>query len=112
MDDVAIRSIDDYLHALKSSFLPAAAGDRSVVLQYEFTGSDTGVCHAVIAAGDIQVARGPHPSPSVIVRSDFDLWMRIIRHDVDGLMAYQEGLYAVEGDFLALMDSDVWFARS
>lgn len=109
---MAIRSIDDYLQALKSSFMPAAAGDRSAVLQYEFTGGDTGVCHAVIAAGDIQVARGPHPSPSVTVRSDFDLWMRIIRHDVDGLMAYQEGLYAVEGDFLALMDSDLWFARA
>ncbi|HEU5349606.1 MAG TPA: hypothetical protein VFU63_13425, partial [Ktedonobacterales bacterium] len=90
---MAIRTIDDYLNALKTRFVPAKAGDRSMVLQYEFTGSEQGACHAVIVAGDIQVARGPHPSPTVVVRSDFDLWLRIAKHDVDGWMAYQDGLY-------------------
>lgn len=112
MDAVAIRTIDEYLDAIKSSFAPAAAGDRSVVLQYEFTGREQGICHAVIAAGAIRVAREPHPSPTAIVKSDFDLWLRVISHDVDGLIAYQERQYTVEGDFLALMDSDLWFTRS
>jgi hypothetical protein len=40
------------------------------------------------------------------------LWLRVITHDVDGLIAYQDGLYVVEGDFLALMDSDLWFERT
>lgn len=109
---MAIRSIDDYLRALTTSFVPTAAGDRSIVLQYQFTGREQGMCHAVIAAGQIQVAHGPHPSPTVVVRSDFDLWLRVITHDVDGLIAYQDGLYTVEGDFLALMDSDLWFERA
>lgn len=112
MDAVAIRTIDEYLDAMKLSFIPAAASDRSVVLQYEFTGREQGICHAVIAAGAIRVARGPHPSPTAIVTADFDFWMRVISHDVDGLMAYQERQYTVEGDFLALMDSDLWFSRS
>ena len=109
---MAICSIDDYLSALKASFIPAAAGDRSMVLQYEFTGRAQGVCHAVIAGGAIEVARGPHPSPTVVVRTDFDLWLRIVTHDIDGLMAYQDGLYSVEGDMIDLMDADLWFARS
>ena len=109
---MAIRSIDDYLRALTTSFLPAAAGDRSVVLQYVFSGREQGVCHAVIAAGAIAVARGPHPSPTVIVTTDFDLWLHVITHEVDGLIAYQDGLYTAEGDFLALMDSALWFERS
>ena len=112
MDAVAIQTIDDYLLAMKTSFEPTAAGDRSLVLQYEFSGREQGVCHAVIAAGAIQTARGPHPTPSVVVRADFDLWIRIIAHDIDGLIAYQDGLYAVEGDYLALMDSDLWFTRA
>ena len=112
METVAIRSIDDYLRAMQMSFVPAAAGDRSAVLQYDFTGREQGVCHAVIAAGAITVAHGPHPSPTAVVHADFDLWLKIVAHDVDGLIAYQDGLYTVEGDFLALMDSDVWFARS
>ncbi len=111
MDAVAIRTIDDYLLAMKTSFEPTAAGDRSLVLQYEFSGREQGICHAAIAAGSILVARGPHPAPSVVVRADFDLWIRIVAHDIDGLIAYQDGLYAVEGDYLALMDSDLWFSR-
>ncbi len=109
---MAIRTIDDYLHAMEMSFEPAAAGDRSLVLQYEFTGREQGVCHAAIAAGSIHVARGPHPAPSVVVKADFDLWLRVISHDIDGLMAYQDGLYSVEGDYLSLMDSDLWFTRT
>jgi len=111
MDAVAIRTIDDYLLAMKTSFEPTAAGNRSLVLQYVFSGREQGICHAAIAAGEIQVARGPHPAPSVVVRADFDLWVRVIAHDIDGLIAYQDGLYAVEGDYLALMDSDLWFSR-
>ncbi|HEX6542227.1 MAG TPA: hypothetical protein VF040_10770 [Ktedonobacterales bacterium] len=109
---MAIDSIDEYLRAMKMSFLPAAAGDRSVVLQYEFSGREQGICHVVIAGGEIQTSRGPHPSPTVIVRADFDLWMRVISYDLDGLMAYQEGLYTVEGDYITLMDTDLWFSRA
>lgn len=109
---VAIDSIDDYLHALKSSFTPSAAGNRTMVLQYDFTGRDTGICHAVIAAGTIQVARGSHPSPTVVVRTDFDFWLRIVTHDVDGLIAYQDGLFTVEGDIISLMDADLWFGHT
>lgn len=111
MDGVAISSIDDFLRALKSSFNPAAAGDRSAVLQYEFTGREQGICHAIIAACEIQVARGPHPAPTAVVRADFDFWLRVIAHDVDGLMAYQDGLYTIEGDIITLMDADLWFGR-
>ena len=57
---MAIRSIDDYLHALTTSFSPAAAGDRSMVLQYEFTGREQGVCHAAIAAGASSRGRAGH----------------------------------------------------
>lgn len=107
-----ISSIDDYLSALQASFKSEAAGDRSMVLQYEFSGRVQGVCHVVIAGGAIQTGRGPHPSPEVIVRSDFDLWLRIATHDVDGLMAYQDGLYTIVGDIVLLMDADLWFGNS
>ena len=109
---MAIQTIDEYLHAMKTSFIPTAAGSRSLVLQYEFTGREQGACYAAIAGGEIQVARGAHPAPSVVVKADFDLWLRIISHDIDGLMAYQDGMYSVEGDYLSLMDSDLWFTRS
>jgi putative sterol carrier protein len=107
-----IRSIDDYLRLMRESFLPAAAANRSMVLQYDFSGDICGVCHAVIAAGQIQTAHGPHPKPTSVVHADFNLWLHVIAHEIDPLIAYQDGLFTVEGDGLALMDSDLWFAHS
>jgi putative sterol carrier protein len=106
---VAISSIDDYLRVLKASFNPVVAGNCSRVLQYEFSGRVQGVAHVAIAEGEIHVGQGPHPSPTVVVHSDFDLWLRVISHDLDGLMAYQDGLFTIDGDVITLMDSDLWF---
>jgi hypothetical protein len=46
------------------------------------------------------------------VHADFDLWLRVISHDIDGLMAFQEGLFTVDGDVITLMESDLWFRPS
>jgi hypothetical protein len=45
------------------------------------------------------------------VTTDFDLWLRIVAYHIDPLMAYQEGLFAVEGDVELLLEVDSWFAR-
>jgi putative sterol carrier protein len=102
-------TIEQYIRQLESSFLPTKAAGKRAVLQYVFTGRKTGVCHAVIEGGAIHAASGPHPAPTVIVETDIDLWTRIVRYDVDGLLAYQEGLIRVTGDVETLIESDTWF---
>jgi hypothetical protein len=82
-----------------------------VVIQYEVTGRQSGICHAVIADGTLTVAEGAHPEPTAVVMVDFDLWLAILAYQVDGLLAYQEGRYTARGDFETLMDSNVWFVR-
>ena len=52
------------------------------------------------------------PAPTVAVTSDFDVWMRVIAYQHDPLMAYQEGLFTVEGDMEKLLESDTWFRRA
>lgn len=109
---MAICSIEDYLRVLKANFNADVAGNQSRVLQYEFSGRIQGVAHAAIEGGEIHVGQGPHPTPTVVVHADFDLWLQVISHDLDGLMAYQEGLFTVDGDVITLMDSDLWFRPS
>lgn len=104
-------TIDGYLRTLETSFVPERAMGKRAILQYTFSGRDTGVCHAVIENGTIRVARGPHPAPTAAVSCDIDLWQRILAYDVDGLLAYQEGLYTVTGDVDLLLESDTWFRR-
>jgi putative sterol carrier protein len=108
---MAITTIDEYLAAMQVAFVPDKARGAHAVLQYHFTGSQSGACYAVIEDGTLQVARGAHPAPSATVTVDFDLWMRILAYEVDGLLAFQDGLYTAEGDVETLMISDTWFRR-
>jgi putative sterol carrier protein len=106
-----IATIDDYMRLARESFLPERARGRRAVLQYHFTGRVTDSCYAQIDGGALLVAQGTHPFPTATVRVDFDLWLRILSYQVDGLMAYQAGEYQVEGDQETLMESDTWFGR-
>ncbi len=112
--DSSPSSYDDlsgYVAAMRATFDPAAAAGRTVTIQYTFTGRVSGVCHASITNGALVAVLGPAPAPDVTVTADFDLWRRILTHEVDGLIAWQEGQYTVTGDFEALMESDLWFHR-
>jgi hypothetical protein len=106
-----IATIDDYMRMARRSFLPERARGRRAVLQYHFSGRVADSCYAQIEDGVLFVAQGTHPSPTTTVRVDFDLWLRILSYEVDGLMAYQAGEYQVEGDLETLMESDTWFGR-
>lgn len=102
-------TIEDYLRLMEQSFLPERTLDKHAVFQYVFSGSNTGICHAVIDRGTLRTGLGPHPAPTATVCVDFDLWMRILSYETDGLLAYQEGAYSVIGDGETLMEGDTWF---
>ncbi len=96
---------------MSATFDPDAAAGRALTIQYTFTGRVSGVCYARVMNGALVANLGPAPAPDVAVTADFDLWRRILTHEVDGLIAWQEGQYSVTGDFEALMESDLWFHR-
>lgn len=104
-------TIAEYLRGLEETFSPPRAAGRRAVLQYVFSGSQSGVCHAVIEGGAIRVAAGPHPAPTATVETDFDLWMRVMAYQEDALLAYQAGRFRVVGDGDLLMEADSWFPR-
>ena len=107
----AITDLRGYMDALRASFDAERAAGRRAVLQYCFTGAVTGACYADIAEGALTVCEGNHPTPTATVHADFDLWLRVIAYHLDPLMAYQEGLFTVEGDVEALIETDTLFVR-
>ena len=104
-------TIESYLRSMERSFASERAQGKRAILQYTFTGSQQGVCHAVIQNGSLCVRIGPHANPTARVTCDFDLWMRIMSYEIDGLLAYQDHLFDVEGDIETLLESDSWFVR-
>lgn len=107
----AYDDLPGYIAALRATFDPAAAAGRTFTIQYVFTGRESGVCHACISNGALTAAIGPAPAPDVTVTVDFDLWRRILAHQVDALLAWQEGLFTVTGDMETLIETDLWFRR-
>jgi hypothetical protein len=105
----AYDDLPSYVAAMRATFDPVAAAGRTLTIQYTFTGRAPGVCHACVTNGALVAGLGPAPAPDVTVTADFDLWRRILAHEVDGLIAWQEGQYTTTGDFEALMESDLWF---
>jgi hypothetical protein len=104
-----ITTIDELIASMQEAFLPDKARGACAVLQYIFTGSQPGACYAIVEDGTLQVARGTHPDPTATVTVDLDLWTRILRREVDGLLAAEDGLYQAEGDLETLVISDTWF---
>lgn len=104
-------TIDDYLRSMEKTFVPEHTRGKHVVLQYVFSGRQTGACYAVIDDGCLSAARGKHPAPTATVYCDFDLFLRIVAYEEDGLLAYEDSKYRIEGDILTLMESDTWFDR-
>jgi hypothetical protein len=104
-------TIESYLRSMERTFACERARGKRAILQYTFTGSQHGVCHAIVENGTLCVGMGPHNNPTVGVTADFDLWMRVTSYEVDGLLAYQEHLFEVEGDIETLLESDSWFVR-
>ena len=107
----AANTLESYMALARDSFDPERAAGRSASLQYNFTGAVTGACYIIIHDGALVVAEGHCAAPTATVTSDFDLWLRIISYDLDPLIAYQEGLFTVDGDLETLLESDAWFRR-
>lgn len=104
-------TIEQYLNNMRASFAPERAHGKHAILQYIFTGSQTGACYAIVEDGTLYVGAGMHPAPITTVTTDFDLWVRIMRYEEDPLLAYQAGRYTVEGDIETLLEADSWFPR-
>lgn len=108
---VTVITIDDYQRSIEKTFVPELARGKHAIFQYVFSGSQVGCCYAVVEDGRLSVARGKHPAPTASVYCDFDLFLRILAYEEDALLAYEDGKYRIEGDILALMESDTWFVR-
>jgi hypothetical protein len=104
-----ITTIDELIASMREAFLPDMARGAHAVLQYTFTGSQPGACYAIVVDGTLHTDRGTHPAPTASVTVDFDLWTCILRREVDGLLALEDGLYQAEGELETLVVSDTWF---
>jgi multimeric flavodoxin WrbA len=96
------ETFPDFMFFFPFGLNVAAAGDRKVVLQFNFSGDVKDSCYFTIDNGKVSANQGTFAKPDLAIDTPFQLWMDIITRKADGSRMLMEQRYKVEGD-LALM---------
>jgi len=104
-------SIDTFMMVFKIGFNADAAGDLKAVIQFDFSGEQTGSCNFDITDGKIQATAESAESPDLVVATPFEVWMDIMTGKVDGQQMFMEQKYTTSGDVELLMKMGELFGR-
>lgn len=91
-------SIEAFCHLFPIGLNAAAAGNRRVLLQFEFNDVEKTACHFTIEGKRIQGQPGAADRPDILIKTPFELWMDIMTGKADGPQMFMEQKYTVEGD--------------
>ncbi len=103
-------TIEALLMGMPWAFQPQAAGATQATIQFHVSGDEAGSYYLRVANSTCESFIGTTTTPDLTIRTPASVWMRIVRGELDGGQALQEGLYTVEGDFSVLMKLGGWFA--
>jgi len=84
-------------------FDPAASRDLEAEIQFDLSGEGGGKMVLSISEGQCRFREGEALSPTLTIRSSADVWMKMVRGEIDRPQSLMEGLYQVEGDMNLLM---------
>jgi putative sterol carrier protein len=92
------NSVKEVMEGMPAAFDPAKAGGANATIQFNFTGAEAGNYTAKVADGKCEVTEGTADSPTVTINSPSDVWLKIIRGEMDGATAFMSGQFTFTGD--------------
>ena len=96
-------SLESFMLLFPFGLNSAVVGERSVYLQFNFSGEITGSCYFNIAKGDINAEQGTKENPDIAIETPFELWMDIITGKADGQKMFMEQKYKADGDLTLML---------
>lgn len=90
-------------------FDPQAAGDAKVLIRFRVSGEEAGDYCVRVDGGRCETFEGTPDAADLVVTTPSDVWVRIVRGELDGVQALMERQYSVEGDSLLLAKFPQWF---
>ncbi len=91
-------TLADLMAEMPAAFLPEKAAGMEAVVQFHFTGAETGEWNAAIKDGRCTVGQGPSPNPSLTLKADSGDFLRIFSGELDGMQAFMQGRLSFTGD--------------
>jgi putative sterol carrier protein len=105
------NSIREAMDATPGAFQPEKAAGVNATIQYNFTGAEPGSWVVKVADGKCDVSQGTADSPTVTINSPSDVWLKILRRELDGATAFMSGQFTFTGDMGVLMQMPTWFGQ-
>jgi len=104
-------SIREAMEITPAAFQPEKAVGVTACIQYEFGGPEPGSWVVRIDEGRCTVEQGSAGQPDLTIRASSDVWLRIMRRELDATMAFMTGQFTYSGDMGILMQMRSWFGR-
>jgi putative sterol carrier protein len=105
------NSIKEVMDAMPGAFQPDKAAGANATIQFNFTGAEAGNYTVKVADGKCDVTEGQSDSPTVTINSPSDVWLKIMRRELDGATAFMSGQFTFTGDMGVLMQMQNWFQQ-
>lgn len=102
-------SIREALQLAPTSFRGYTAQGITATLQFKFSGPEPGNWIMRVADGKCTVEEGEIEDASVTVDAPSDVWLKILRRELDGTAAFMSGQFTCAGDITVLVDMQRWF---
>jgi putative sterol carrier protein len=106
------NSIKEVMDGMPQAFQPDKAAGANAVIQFNFTGAEPGNYTVKVADGQCDVTEGNADNPTVTINSPSDVWLKIIRRELDGATAFMSGQFTFTGDMGVLMQMQNWFQQA
>jgi len=91
-------TVADLMSKMPKAFLPEKAPGLDAVIQFKFSGAETGDWFATIKDDKCTVEQGTHPSPKMTLSADSTDYVKIFTGEVDGMQAFMQGKLKLAGD--------------
>jgi len=105
------NSIKEVMDGMPGAFQPEKAAGVNATIQFNFTGAEAGNYTAKVADGKCEVTQGTADSPTVTINSPSDVWLKVMRRELDGATAFMSGQFTFTGDMGVLMQMGSWFGQ-
>ncbi len=105
-------SIREVMENMPNAFRPERAQGVKAVIQFNFTGQEPGNWVVTIDQGKCEVREGKADNPNVTINSPSEVWLKIVRRELDGASAFMSGQFTFSGDMGILMQMPNWFQQS
>ena len=95
-----ISTVKEYFDTLDQRFVQSASAGVDAVFQFEISGAGGGTWHVIVKDGAMSANEGAHPSPSAVVKSSADEYVKIANGDINGLKAVMFRKMTISGNLV------------